>query len=195
MTDPTPIKHVCTLAGILAVGKTSAVHSYVTGTVSFPHDYVPTIYGDDLIKNCDKELDLIIRDTAGRADYTPIRHKAYKDASVVLLCFCVGNSRSLDSIISKWHEEVKSHAPDALIVVVGMQSDLRDDEEFKKAGIQCVNPRDAKDVCREVGACLYLECSSKDIPSVNRLFERVKNIATNPPKSLPRWQKGECAIQ
>ena len=54
---------------------------------------------------------------------------AYPETDVVLLCFSVARSESMENITTKWLPELKRFIPNALIVLVGTQVDLRDNAD------------------------------------------------------------------
>ncbi|GFT08508.1 ras-like GTP-binding protein rhoA [Trichonephila clavipes] len=61
--------------------------------------------------------------------YDTVRPLSYKDASVFLLCFTIGNPDTLDSTVNKWFPEIRQHSQNIPIILCGCQSDLRNDAE------------------------------------------------------------------
>ncbi len=51
---------------------------------------------------------------------------AYPDTDVIILCFSVVRPDSMENIKIKWMPELNKYLPDAIIILVGTQVDLRD---------------------------------------------------------------------
>ena len=66
-------------------------------------------------------------DTAGQETYDRLRSLAYPESDVFLVCFSVVSPDSYDNVREKWIRDVSHHSPGTPIILVGTQSDLRDD--------------------------------------------------------------------
>ena len=66
-------------------------------------------------------------DTAGQETYDRLRSLAYPESDVFLVCFSVVSPDSYDNVREKWIRDVSHHSPRTPIILVGTQSDLRDD--------------------------------------------------------------------
>ena len=60
-------------------------------------------------------------------DFDDMRRFAYDDCDVIMACFSVVHPTSLHNIADKWLEEIGSRLRGIPVVLVGTQSDLRDD--------------------------------------------------------------------
>lgn len=64
-------------------------------------------------------------DTAGQDSLDPLRQLSYPESDIFLLCFSVVKPESFISIKMKWLPKFSKSR--ALLLLVGTQSDLRDD--------------------------------------------------------------------
>uniref|UniRef100_A0A4W5RXS9 Ras homolog family member U n=1 Tax=Hucho hucho TaxID=62062 RepID=A0A4W5RXS9_9TELE len=96
----------CVLVGDVAVGKTSLIVSYTTN--GYPTEYIPTAFD-----NFD-ELDRI-------------RPLCYHNADVFLLCYSMVRPSTFRNATDSWVPEIRRHCPEAPMVLVGTQLDLRED--------------------------------------------------------------------
>lgn len=72
-------------------------------------------------------VNLGLWDTAGQEDYDRLRPLSYPQTEVFLICFSLVNPASCENVKSKWISEIRHHAPDVPIILVGTKMDLRDD--------------------------------------------------------------------
>eukprot|EP01084_Bolivina_argentea_P049524 91068_1 len=116
-----------------AIGKTCLLISYRSN--EFPTQHVPTIFEnvtiDKTIEMNGQQLpiSLDLWDTAGQEQFDRLRILAYKNTDVFLVCFSVVDIVSFQNLESKWIPEIKFHAPNALIMLVGLKCDLKSDEK------------------------------------------------------------------
>jgi len=152
-----------------AIGKTSLLLSYRSG--EFPQEHVPTIFENTTInrtldingEQCELSLDLW--DTAGQEQFDRLRILAYKNVDVFLLCFSVVSIPSFSNLETKWIPEIKHHAPDALIILVGTKSDLKDQ------ATDIVSDDRIKGYQTKCGAVAYVETSALTRYNVDLCFE------------------------
>ncbi|KAE8038541.1 hypothetical protein FH972_011041 [Carpinus fangiana] len=153
----------CVTVGDGAVGKTSLLISYTTNT--FPTDYIPTVF-DNFSANVmvdGKTVNLGLWDTAGQEDYNRLRPLSYRGADVFLLCFSLISRPSFENIAKKWVPELRHYAPSVPIVLVGTKLDLREDQQFllNYPGACTISTKQGEELKRQIGAVVYIECSSK----------------------------------
>ncbi|CCF56187.1 hypothetical protein KAFR_0A07530 [Kazachstania africana CBS 2517] len=132
----------CVVIGDGAVGKTSLLISYTTGT--FPRDYVPTVFdnytttislSNSSLSNSTPSLKshphsleslqlfkLNLWDTAGQEEYDRLRPLSYPQTDIFLICFSVAESNSFKNVTEKWLPELKTN------------SNIENSEIFKKSG-------------------------------------------------------------
>lgn len=60
-------------------------------------------------------------------DFDRLRSLCYPDTDVFLACFSVVQPSSFQNITEKWLPEIRTHNPQAPVLLVGTQADLRDD--------------------------------------------------------------------
>jgi len=173
------------LVGDGTVGKTCMLMSYICQ--AFMEDYVPTMFDNfSAIEEVDGELvNIILWDTAGQEDYETIRTTTcFPNTQVFVVCFSVVHPDSFHNVKQKWLEELKKACPETPFLLVGTKADLRDDPEIvrklSEKGRAPISMKDGKKRAKEIKAELYLECTSKDIKSVNRVFQEAIRIVLDP---------------
>eukprot|EP01084_Bolivina_argentea_P248921 416487_1 len=116
-----------TVIGDEEIGKTCLLMSYRPKAAS----ECPSIFNHIQIEkdvNIDgniKSLELLLCDTGATDEYKQLRCKAYRNVDVILITFDILNISSLESVDTKWIEEIKQYASDAVLVLVGLKSDKR----------------------------------------------------------------------
>ncbi len=149
-----------------------------------------------------------------------MRPLSYPQTDVFLVCFSVTSPASFENVREKWFPEVHHHCPGVPCLIVGTQTDLRDDpqvrEKLAKQKMQPVRKEDGERMARELGAVKYVECSAltqyklKDVfDEVGRdaaaVFVKAKSdglltcsqaivAALEPPSVNPRSKKSRCVI-
>eukprot|EP01084_Bolivina_argentea_P118475 210204_1 len=150
--DEGGIKIVCVGDG--AIGKTSLLISYQSN--EFPTAHVPTIFENVTIEKTieingkESAISLDLWDTAGQEQFDRLRILAYRNTDIFLLCFSVVSKTSFQNMEHKWIPEIKNHAPNALILLVGTKSDLKDDSH------EIVHQNEIALYRQECGACDYV---------------------------------------
>lgn len=114
-------------------------------------------------------------DTAGQDEFDRLRPLCYTSADVFLLCFSVVSPSSFQNVGEKWVPEIRCHCPRAPIILVGTQSDLREDVkvliELDKGKEKPV-PEEAAQLCaQEVKASCYIECSALTQKNLKEVFD------------------------
>ncbi|KAG7483947.1 hypothetical protein MATL_G00043710 [Megalops atlanticus] len=165
----------CVLLGDGAVGKTSLVVSYTTN--GYPTKYVPTAFDDfSAVVQVDGNLvRLQLCDTAGQDEFDKLRHFCYSHTDVLLLCFSVVSPASFQNVWEKWLPEIRRRCPLTPVLLVGTQSDLRQDVkvliELARRRELPVPEADARALAEKVGAVAYVECSALTQKNLKEVFD------------------------
>ena len=112
------------LAGDGAVGKTSLINRFVTG--SFTGDYKATIgvaISSKQVIAEDDEVNLQIWDIAGQTLFRQFRKKFYTKAKGALLVFDLTVPKSLDNLRA-WIEDIQEITGEIPFVLIGNKADL-----------------------------------------------------------------------
>ena len=114
---------------------------------------------------------LTLWDTSGQEDYDQLRNNVYSGARVVIICFLIEATPTLDSIQQKWIPEVRERCPATRYIVVGIEPDgayrtLRSDITRGNR------------LAREVDAQYYIQCNLESGAGVDDVFEAVSLSAT-----------------
>jgi len=173
------------LVGDGTVGKTCMLMSYVCQ--AFMEDYIPTMFDNfSAIEEIDGELvNTILWDTAGQEDYETIRlTTCFPNTHVFILCFSVVHPDSFHNVKQKWLEELKKSSPDTPFILVGTKTDMRDDEEvirrLAEKGKEPITSKMGKKRAKEIKARLYIECTAKELDTVNEVFRSALRIVMDP---------------
>ncbi|KTW27508.1 uncharacterized protein T551_03007 [Pneumocystis jirovecii RU7] len=179
-------------------GKTCLLIVYSQG--SFPEKYVPTVF-ENYIANVyygssNKIVELALWDTAGQEEYDRLRPLSYPESDVILICFAIDYPPSLENVTDKWYPEVTHFCPDIPIVLVGLKSDLRRNQNairlLRAQGLFPVTYQQAVAVADEIKA-QYMECSSKENVGVKEVFNLAISLAIGR-KRFRKLRKSICQI-
>lgn len=93
------------------------------------------------------------------------------------MCYSVVSRDSFTNISQKWTKEIKHHAPQAHVILVGTKCDLRTDEKtvqkLKMLGKSFVSEQEGQDLAKKMGASKYMECSAKTGENIKQVFDHV----------------------
>jgi len=125
-------KFKITVVGDPAVGKTTLVKKYTTG--SFQKDYISTLGAqfsnyEEMIEG--KQVKLFIWDIAGQETFEMMRRKFYSGSSGAIIVFSHDPEelKSYDHI-EKWLNELKKYCGDIPIALFGNKVDLINENEL-----------------------------------------------------------------
>lgn len=129
----------------------------------------------------DEPYTLGLFDTAGQEDYDRLRPLSYPQTDVFLVCFSVTNPASFENVREKWFPEVHHHCPGVPCLVVGTQTDLRDDpsvrDKLARQKMQPVRKEDGERMAKELGAVKYVECSALTQYKLKDVFDEVTTLS------------------
>ena len=125
----------------------------------------------------DEPYTLGLFDTAGQEDYDRLRPLSYPQTDVFLVCFSVTSPASFENVREKWFPEVHHHCPGVPCLIVGTQTDLRDDpsvrDKLGKQKMQPVRKEDGERMAKELNAVKYVECSALTQYKLKDVFDEV----------------------
>ncbi|KAG8981416.1 Rho GTPase [Tulasnella sp. JGI-2019a] len=169
-----------------AVGKTSLLISYATN--KFPTEYVPEVldkYAATVMIG-DDPYTLELLDTIGQEDHDRLRPLSYPQTEVFLICFSVVSFASFKNVKEKWFPEVHHHCPGVPCLIVGTQTDLRDDplviEVLHRQKRTPVLTGQGEKLARKLGT-KYVECSALTQKGFKNVFEQAIAVASSSPRS------------
>jgi small GTP-binding protein len=161
--------------------------SYTTN--KFPEEYVPTVF-DNYTANVlvgNKAYMLGLWDTAGQEDYDRLRPLSYPQTDLFLLTFAVNSQTSFENIKTKWYPELQQHASGVPFIIVGTKMDMRSIETETLIG-----RKQGEELCRELGAICYMECSSRTGEGLKQVFDTaIQTVLAN--RKNPKG-KGSCNL-
>lgn len=149
-----------------------------------------------------KPVSLGLWDTAGQEDYDRLRPLSYPQTDVFLICFSLVSPPSFDNVTAKvsnhdrprqrrengaavqsltarvcvqWAPEIKHHAPNVPIVLVGTKLDQRTDkkveQELREKRMEPITYNQGLLCAQEIGAYKYLECSALTQTNLKAVFD------------------------
>ena len=125
----------------------------------------------------DEPYTLGLFDTAGQEDYDRLRPLSYPQTDVFLVCFSVTSPASFENVREKWFPEVHHHCPGVPCLIVGTQTDLRDDpnvrDKLAKQRMSPVRKEVGEKMAKELGAVKYVECSALTQYKLKDVFDEV----------------------
>lgn len=187
----------CVVVGDGAVGKTCMLISYASN--KFPLDYVPTVFDNYAVNLMigGEAYKLGLFDTAGQEEYDRLRALAYPSTDVFLVCFSVASPYSFENVRDKWIPEIKHYCPKVPFVLVGTQSDLRDDPQTISRLSKCrqnfISPQEAMKFAKRVNAVSYAECSALTQKGLKGVFDDAILAVLNGPPEEDKPKK-KCTI-
>ena len=159
-----------------SVGKTTLLIKQFRGT--YPHEYVPTVYDSHVARAHINEepVDYCVCDTGGGEDYHRLRLLSYPQTDVFLLCFSLTDPYSYRNLLTDFYPKVAYWCPHTPILVVGMKQDLCHDtqtiDNLRQSGCAPLTHDDGIQLCQQIGAINYVECSSLADTGVKKVFEQ-----------------------
>mmetsp|Transcript_72197 Transcript_72197/g.64901 ORF Transcript_72197/g.64901 Transcript_72197/m.64901 type:complete len:208 (+) Transcript_72197:44-667(+) len=188
MADDDAVQIKLVVVGDGAIGKTCLLIGYEKD--EFPTDYIPTVFENvtiDKEMNINgerREISLDLWDTAGQEEFDRLRHLAYRETDIFLLCFSCVEPSSFQNLQTRWLPEVQHHSPDALLVLIGLKCDLRNDEKvinnLKETGKEPVSSEQIEEYRKNCGAAAYVETSALKKINVETAFESAISCFLNP---------------
>jgi len=172
--------------GDKGVGKTCFMFTFATKY--YPEEFIPTVFDAQDVKLDVNNNNYVLRveEMAEPDDkHERTRLLTYYAADAVLLCYDIGSPSSFDSILKHWGPEAKLHAPKAHRFLIGLKSDLRDDnstiERLNKQNKEPITAAQATGLAKhfQVQAVTNLECSSRKLTGVDDIFIAVAEFVKN----------------
>ena len=182
------LKKKLVVVGDGGCGKTSLLIVYAQNR--FPEEYVPTVFENyvPLVQFRGQTVELALWDTAGQEEYDRLRPLSYPESDVILVCFAVDYPTSLMNVEDKWVPEISHFCEGVPFLLVGLKTDMRDDETalsmLSAQGIRPVTADQGVAAAQKIGARRYMECSARLGQGVHEVFDAALEEACD-----LRWKK------
>ncbi|MBY9019523.1 MAG: GTP-binding protein [Candidatus Lokiarchaeota archaeon] len=168
-------KFKITVVGDPAVGKTTLVKKYTTG--SFQKDYISTLGAqfsnyDEVIEG--KHVKLFIWDIAGQETFEVMRRKFYNGSSGAIIVFSHA-PEELGSFnhIEKWLNELKKYCGDIPIALFGNKVDLINENELITNEDKINSDFHVGEFVKEQGMLEYFKTSALSGQGVIESFQKI----------------------
>ncbi|XP_024865319.1 rho-related GTP-binding protein RhoU-like, partial [Kryptolebias marmoratus] len=104
-----------------------------------------------------------------------LRPLCYRNSDVFLLCYSVVRPCSFRNLTSKWLPDIRQHCPDAPLVLVGTQLDLREDVQvlihLAQNQQRPVSTEEGRQLALELRAVGFAECSALTQKNLKDTFD------------------------
>ncbi|KAK7107634.1 ras-like GTP-binding protein RHO [Littorina saxatilis] len=155
--------------------------------------YIPTVFEVETktVYYKEKQVELVMFDTAGQEDYDRLRPFSYNDTDIAIVCFSIDSPDSLDNVMLNWVPEIRYFCGNIPILLVGNKKDLRDAHstqvlhtdpieaaeiqmaEKEPASINTIKYDEGLATATKIEAVGYYETSAKLGVGTDALFEAV----------------------
>ncbi|OHT15098.1 Rho-related GTP-binding protein RhoQ [Tritrichomonas foetus] len=143
----------------------------------YPTDFCPTVFDCCSIEReiGGKMRKLSLYDSSGLSDLLEIRKKLYGPSRLFVICFSVVSKRSFDQVVLNWIPEVKAYSPNSPYFLLGLQTDLRNDNRTNINNLdRTVYTKDeGKIYAVTINALGYSECSNRSVEEVKAAFDDI----------------------
>lgn len=126
-------------------------------------------------------------------DYDRMRPLFYGGTDIFILAFAVDDEYSFEHIKNKWNIETQTFSNSSQsipIIILGLKSDLR---RNKQNSDRLVKVADAQELCKDLKAVRYLECSGSEGKGIDEMVNTVCYCIQN--TRHPGATGGCCVIQ
>ncbi|KAK7898215.1 hypothetical protein WMY93_019068 [Mugilogobius chulae] len=127
-------------------------------------------------------------------DYDRLRPLSYPQTNVFLVCYSVVSPSSFERVTEKWVPEITHHCPSTPFLLVGTQTDLRNDrsvlEKLAEKKQSPLQPKDGEELAKKLNV-KYVECSAKTKRGVKNVFDEAILAALEPPDTK---SKKKCVL-
>ncbi|ODQ78725.1 hypothetical protein BABINDRAFT_26892, partial [Babjeviella inositovora NRRL Y-12698] len=86
------------------------------------------IHEQDVSVSPGETVQLVLWDFPGHESFDRLRPLGYTEADVAIICFDVNDRTSFESVIRRWKLELDIYSPGVPVVLVGLKTDIRGDE-------------------------------------------------------------------
>ena len=107
-------------------------------------------------------------------DFDSLRPLCYPGMNVFVLCFSVVSPTSFHNVSEKWVPEIRTHCPQVPTLLIGTQSDLRNDVkvliDLAKFKEKPISEDEAVSLAAQLGT-EYVECSALTQKNLKHVFD------------------------
>jgi GTPase SAR1 family protein len=107
-----------------------------------------------------------------------------------VVCFSIGSRTSFENVRDKWCPELRKHAPQTPILLVGTQADRRTNATSQS---NLISESEAMKLAQNIKASGYIECSAKSRDGVKAVFSEAVLVALDPDRAK-KIMKKKCVI-
>lgn len=133
-------------------------------------------------------------------EYEGLRILSYSGTHVFILAYSVVMPESIKNLELKWLPEVRQNCPTAAYLIVGTQTDLRDDEKtrqkLQKRRLKPITLEEGARFAKRMNADCHVECSSLTKQGLKDVFDEAMLAALEPKikRRDTRRKRRRCVI-
>ena len=174
------------LIGDSGVGKTNIISRFTDNTFELnTKSTIGVEFRTRTMEVGNKLIKLQIWDTAGQERYRAITHAYYRGAHGVILVYDVTSIESFNHL-SKWLEEIKYHATNAKLIIIGNKIDMKH--------LRMVRMEDAVEFAKKHG-CVYMETSALNGDNILEAYEYIGKMVIEETIKLANGKMSLYVIQ
>ena len=125
-------------------------------------------------RNTSISYNLELFDTAGQEEWEQLRRMMYANTDVFLVCYSCMQPSSFDNVEKKWMDDVRSHDPSSLVILVALCIDLRTNNNSSPSDLitpAMITTQQGAELARRLNCNAFIECSSMLRFHVREVFE------------------------
>lgn len=126
-------------------------------------------------RNSSVSYNLELFDTAGQEEWEQLRRMMYANTDVFLVCYSCMQPSSFANVEKKWIDDVRTHDPSSLVILVALCIDLRTTNNPNSSN-ELITPtmittQQGAELARRLNCQAFIECSSMLRFHVREVFE------------------------
>ncbi|KAL4871408.1 P-loop containing nucleoside triphosphate hydrolase protein [Aspergillus spectabilis] len=191
----------CVVIGDNNIGKTTLLIRYTTDILCPPTE-LPSVFDNYSIQIGSNVISLFDTNNPeeARQRLLPL---IYSNTDILIICFSVARLSSFENVKGQWLHGLESWCPGTPWILVGLQSDLRDEPGLgmleQGYGVKYplsrgfVSKEEGREAARRWGASGYVECSSVMGVGVRGVFEEAV-LASQRSVPMKMKKRGYCVV-
>ena len=169
----------CGVVGDNGSGKTAMIKAQIYNKFSDDFSTFDTFVSNvkaNKENKLEEDVEMHMWTTLGSPEAKEMREALYQSmCDVLIICFSVAGGTMDRSIKDVWEPEVREHCPNRPILLVGTQTDLRENGKriasLKKKQQKPVTKKEGERLAKEIGAIRYMECSALTQSGIRFVFQ------------------------
>ncbi len=131
--------------------------------------FIPSLFNDHPIDKTvsGQRVQYQLCTSSGQEEHLHLRRLSYPETNVILLAYHYNSRETFNHAMDEWHKEIKSEMPKVPVVLIGVK-----DDRIPALANSVVLTEDARNSAEACSIDLFMECSLKDLNSINAVFNQ-----------------------